>query len=177
MEVQVHAWLNVKPPQRAINCNINIWSVLATNIKQEITQASVTPAMTAMVPPLRDYTIKKQSIFSKSVNFFWSRCITESLRKPHACQHPNTIHTSISKTTKNHHIRQRLRTKTLNLSCSKADPSTEVSSFPLQPFPSQPCNRFLYLFLCFFFPLGQNWPFALKWATGCVSHVLNIQFY
>lgn len=71
-EVQVHAWLNMKPPPlRVIKCSINIWGVLATNTKQEVTQASATPAMIAMVPPLPDYSI--QNIFCESVNFFWSR--------------------------------------------------------------------------------------------------------
>lgn len=130
MEVQVRAWLNMKPPpQHIINCSINTWGVLATNTTQEITQASATPSMTATVPPLPNYAI--QSNFCKSANFFWSRCITESLRKSLACHQPNTICTSILKTTENHHIRQKLHTKFLNPFCSKADPSPEVSRFPL----------------------------------------------
>lgn len=56
------------PPLRVIKCSINIWGVLATNTKQEVTQASATPAMIAMVPPLPDYSI--QNIFCESVNFF-----------------------------------------------------------------------------------------------------------
>lgn len=56
------------PPQRIINCSINIWGVLATDTKQEITQASATPAMTATVPPLPNYAI--QCNFCKIVNFF-----------------------------------------------------------------------------------------------------------
>jgi len=53
----------MKPPQHAINCSVNIYSVLATNLKQEITQASITPAVTAMQPPLSDSAIKKQEYF------------------------------------------------------------------------------------------------------------------
>lgn len=129
MEVQVHAWLNMKsPPQHAINYSINICDVLATNTKEEITQASDTPAITATVSPPPDYAI--QSIFVRVLTFS-DQGITKSLRKLLACYHPNTICTSILKTIKNHHIRQKLHEKFLNPFCSKADPLTEDSEFPL----------------------------------------------
>lgn len=83
--------------------------------------------------PLLDYTIKIL-LFVRALAsffFFWSICINESLRKSLACQHPSQRSISVSKTTKENHIRRRLHTAAL-----KADPPTRAPSFPAKSLSS-----------------------------------------